>query len=221
MHHRTTLLRFAFVPFVAALCAVPACGSSNNSSSGATGGTGGGSSSGGTSSVPVDSGVEGGKTLTDLTPTEVQQLCDATEQAVDQVLSEESLCRIAGVMAGLGSESPATDCQTTEQECLAAPGETTTDCDVPPDCDITVGEYEACLGDALPVLGSALGAAPACEGLTEQQALPLVLGLFAALQQPSCAVVQDKCPELLPGAELGGETGFGGASPGFAGSSGL
>jgi hypothetical protein len=223
----------AFVPFVAAaLCAAPACGgSSNNSSNGATGGTGGGtggglgsggSSSGGTSNgsggTPFDTGVDGTKNVSDLTPGEVEQICAATEQAVDREFSEARRCRLVGVTTGFQGENPAADCQAAEQQCLAAPEDTTTECNVPSDCDITVGEYEACINDSLAVYGNVFGSAPECEGLTQDKLLIWALGL-AGLQEPaSCAVVEEKCPEALPdtgdipGMGLGGESGFAGAA---------
>jgi hypothetical protein len=230
MSRSGTLLRLAFVPCLAALWAIPACGGSNNSgSSKATGGTGsgtggssasGGSSSGGTGGTPFDTGVDGTKNVSDLTPAEVQQICDATEEAVDREFSEARRCRLVGVTTGFQGENPAADCQAAEQQCLEAPEETATECNVPSDCDITVGEYEACINDSLAVYGSVFGSAPECEGLTQDKLLIWALGLAGFQEPASCAIVEEKCPEALPdtGDIPGG--GLGGA-PGFAGSAGF
>lgn len=195
----------AIAPVAVSLCLASACGGDAESGSkGASGGTG----------SQFDTGLDGNKSLDSLTPDERQQLCDKTRELIDAALPEDKLCKLTGVMAGafeqfggaLGAagapgfggapaaQDPQTACEEAQAACLAAPTETTSECNVPSDCTVTVAEYEACWNDLNASFGAATKVVPGCDNLTL-----FTLAPFLALRKRpvSCDVVQEKCPGAL------------------------
>ncbi len=211
-------LRLVVLPVSLALPLAAGCGgdseSSNNAATGGASSGSGGSSNGG----GFDTGLDEDKGLDDLTPDEVQQLCDKTEALVDKTLDDETLCKFMGVVAGsaallgeaggdlggggaAGAPSvPAGDPQTLCEEgtaaCLADPTTGDSACTVPSDCDITVGEYEACVSDMNAMFGAAKNLLPSCDNIT--LASLGLLGVLVQNQPASCDVVNEKCPDALP-----------------------
>ncbi len=219
---QSTLRFSALVSLVLTVLAAPGCGDGSGGSAEGTGGTGsssGGASSGtggkssgtggkssgtggsssGSGGSNFDTGLDGSKNLNDLTPDEVEQLCEASEETVGELLDQERFCQVMGVTSAFSAESDLEGaCQAARDACLAEPPEEESECTAPQDCDVTVAELEACVNDALPVYSSVFGSVPACEGLSEQTFLAWALGLVAFQQPESCAVVEERCPDVLP-----------------------
>jgi hypothetical protein len=214
------------LPAVAALSLVTACGGdSGGDGGGGAGQSGGGSSSAGTSSSSgsgnkagasssggsnngagdgdFSTDVSGSKPLGELTPAEVEELCDDldayyTSGSISGDLDEFS-CRLAGVLGAVLSgaetdEAARTACQTAYDACQAEPSETTSQECGPPsgECTATVAELTACTNDSAEALRDATEQFPACSELTldDLSAAPGEEGM----QPASCATFEMKCP---------------------------
>jgi hypothetical protein len=180
---------------VAALSLVVAC---SDDSTGANG-TGGGNGSG---SGDFSTGVSGDKPLSDLTPAEVEQLCDDldayyTNSSVTSDLQELS-CRFAGLFgaAFAGAESDEAVqavCQMAYDSCQAEPSESTWECGpASGECTATVSELMACTKDSAEGLNQAKEQFPECSELTldDLEAAPSAEGA----EPTSCTTFQMKCP---------------------------
>lgn len=215
------------LPAVAALSLVAACGDDSSANGGNGGeGQGGGSPSSagaGTSSTSGSSNkagasstggsdssgsggfstdLPGSKPLSDLTPDEVEQLCDDLDAyyangSVTADLQELS-CRLAGLLGAAFSgaetdEAAQTACQMAYDSCQAEPGESTWECEAPSaDCTATIDELTACTNDSAESLRDATQQFPACSELTldDLSASPGEEGTGPA----SCTTLQTKCP---------------------------
>lgn len=145
-----------------------------------------------------DTGVPGDKHSSELTQTEVDQVCDATRDYLEASVDDEDVCRALAAVASARSDEPAAACEAAYAECLdqreaasmltcVAGGD---------DCDITVGEYEACVQAFVTSAAPILAKFPTCEDVTRFSLIPL-LGL---LELPECTSVSERCG--LPFPEL-------------------
>lgn len=183
-------------------------GSSSTSKGGSSGTSKGGSSSSGGGNFSTS--VPGDKELGELTPAEVEQLCDDLGQFTEDLdvaaATQEFSCRVAGLVASVSApeseESLRAACQVAYDECMASPPEPTTteECSAPDaSCTATVDEFEACMSDAKATFDELATALPSCEDLTLAD-----LGSLAG-EQPmapaSCTTFQEKCPNgpAVPG----------------------
>lgn len=173
-------------------------GSSNQSGSGNTGGT---------SSVPgggdFATSVPGSKPLGDLTPAEVDQLCDDLDAFYSSsgVASdlEEFSCRLGGIIAAAFTgaetdEAAQAACQSAYDSCMAEPAETTSECgEASATCTATVAELAACTNDSRQFFRDATDELPACSELTVDD---LAGGPGEeSMAPPSCTTFEMKCPD--------------------------
>lgn len=203
-----------------------ACGSSD----GGGGGTGAGTDTGGgegSTGDGFDTGVDGSKRPSDLSPEEIEQICDATQDYVYDAVSDEEICRALAAGVGFQTEDPVAACEASYAACMAAQAaEESSACVVDEDCDITVAEYEACVDELVTKAEPALSGFPPCDDVT-----PLTLLRLAALaDMPACDVVSERCGSVLPELDPGdtdsdgagsGGTSSGGTSSGGAASGGM
>ncbi|MCG5052092.1 MAG: hypothetical protein KA712_03945 [Myxococcales bacterium] len=167
--------------------------------SGGVGGTGTGGLGG------IDTRLDKNKRVDQLSPDELAQACkDFQNWGADfEAALTPKLCRVAGVLAAVGSPgspaaNPGQSCQAAVAACEAsatpdAGAPTETDCTAPENCTATVGELETCLNDSLARADTFLSAFPSCAMLAAGTgSLPLGLPQNPA----SCAPVEQKCPDL-------------------------
>lgn len=183
-------------------------GSSGNSKGGSSGTSKGGSSSSGGGNFSTS--VPGDKELGELTPAEVEQLCDDLEQFTEDLdvaaASQEFSCRATGLFAGLSDpqsdETVQAACKVAYDECMASPPEPTTpgECSAPDaSCTATVDEFEACMSDAKATFDELATALPSCEELSLADLGSL--GGEQPMSPASCTTFQEKCPSgpAVPG----------------------
>jgi hypothetical protein len=173
-------------------------GSSNQSGSGNSGGSNSGPGGG-----DFSTSVPGSKPLGDLTPAEVEQLCDDLDAYYSSsgVVSdlEEFSCRLGGLLgaafAGAETDEAAqAACQSAYDSCMAEPGETTSECSAPSDtCTATVAELAACTNDTREFFRDATQEIPPCNELTLDD---LAEGPGSESMAPqSCTTFEMKCPD--------------------------
>lgn len=195
-------LRVMFV----GLCAV-ALAAGCDSDDGGSGTPSGGGGSGSGSAPKVSHDVDTSKNIESLSDSEVQALCEAYEDAVSGLVTKEVSCKIGALAAAAFGGAEA--CDAAYQQCLSQPGEAPSgidntcqiDEDKVADCpDVTVGEMEACMNDAIALSNQAYAALDdlSCEdGLSGTEGLS---GLDAETPA-SCKTIQDKCPELMESSD--------------------
>lgn len=126
----------------------------------------------GDGSTTFSSGVDRGKSLSDLTPDEQQAICREGERFRRRVENDlrDGLCQLAGHLATALSPSDAdarTACQDSYQECVNGPQEPSTDLDVPSTCPSfrctsAVGQFEDCVNGATEATLDYLASVPSC-----------------------------------------------------------
>ncbi len=137
------------------------------------------------------SGVDRSKTLDAVTAEEAMDIC---ESAADLVSEEDSIrvnCYFGAIIAA--ALDPEVDCETEAQACIDNPEPSEEDdCAVDdadlPECAsmVTVGEIEDCQeanADAFAELADSISCDTDLESVGEQE--------------PECAEIQEKCPELF------------------------
>ena len=166
----------------------------------------------------LGSGVDSDKQGEDLTDDEVESICQAGQDYVEEKVSSDSfnksVCRFAAASIALASGDEATMkslCDLGYDKCVDCIGnpdkegcedfDTDTeqsDCSIeeaPADCTSTVGEIEACLKATLDLSVSLFEDVPGCDELTEDTELPVV---DDELDMPAaCETVEENCPEVL------------------------
>lgn len=119
------------------------------------------------------SGVDRGKSLTDLTPSERDALCAEGERYWSSIEGEvrDGACRWVGHIATIFSpsdEAARADCRAAYDSCLRDPEDSTEELESPTtcpsfQCTAAVGQFEDCLNDSGDALRSYLDAVPSCE----------------------------------------------------------
>jgi hypothetical protein len=150
-----------------------------------------------------DSGLADSTIAGTLTPGQNQALCDELAAKTAGFVGSDGaalLCRSFGLFAAQFS-SPTSDaearaaCQSTYDECVASPTQTTTTCKPPSaTCTATVGEIRACIATIPATLAALKAAVPECKNLTLAQVDEETPGSEAAPSGP-CASVEAKCPD--------------------------
>jgi hypothetical protein len=147
----------------------------------------------GNHNTAFSTGLDGGKTLGALTPTEANLLCKASEDYRAKTFAPqtdfEMECRAKGILqsaATAGDEAQMRSaCQTAYDECKN--GLVAITCKTPSAaCAVTVAEYEACYQQMV----AAYASLPTCDKMTAISAQ--VLSSAPAACQP----FQTKCPEM-------------------------
>lgn len=164
----------------------------------------------------VNSGVDKGKSATELDDAETEQVCEAiVDYSADQAdtITVEQTCAYAGLLAARAAYDANSDddtiqyiCKQLVKGCLAQtddPGAGGADgndgdnpfCDnaqVSDSCDVNVGQVEECSSFVIDSRVDAVKSAPVCDDITRDW--------LAAQKEPtrpaSCDTVEAKCPEL-------------------------
>lgn len=164
----------------------------------------------------LSSGVPGSTPLSMLTPAQARRLCEATTTFLEMSFAaaepQQALCKITAALtvSGQPPEQQAAACQAARTQCLAVvaqgtgvdagagndacdPGDAGAGGGVP-SCDVTVAQYEACVGGIPGGLGTIAALVPECSalGMGDGGAAFSPLLLAAALP-PACAVVLQMC----------------------------
>lgn len=166
----------------------------------------------------LGSGVDSDKQGEDLTDDEVESICEAGQDYVEEKVSSDSfnksVCRFAAASVALTAPDEEAMKEACDEgydlcvDCMANPDnegcedfDTDTeqgDCSIeeaPEDCTSTVGEIEACLKATVDLSVSLFKNVPSCDDLTEDTELPV---LDDELDTPAaCETVEDNCPEVL------------------------
>ncbi len=153
-------------------------------------------------------GVSSSKTLTSLTESEQQRVCEYMASKVSY--SVEDTCKMMGVMTagltiGVGTTTDADlrqACQAGYDGCLQSesaseePVEETCE-PIDASCTATVGELEACMQDTSRILDEFFAEVPACSALTAayfQQSTSEAETLPSMEDSAACATLEQKCP---------------------------
>lgn len=203
-----------------------ACGGGGGGDGDALGGPGGGNNGGGNNGGgSVNSGVPGSKLGSDLTEAEAQKVCEAIGRYGASKITEQDACRMAGALGAifLGAFNPeATDeelqaaCQDGFQACLEEPAEEPVpgdeaDCvaqNLSEQCTATVQELEACFKDYIDLTAEAFKVFPTCEEITMSFVTDPEVEEPDTSLPASCAVVEEKCPEVLAFEDISDEDFF-------------
>jgi hypothetical protein len=158
------------------------------------------------------SGLDGERTLADLTAGETAQLCKSAQlwakDAIPAYKRSTLVCKTSSVTAAVllgalgGTAALQSSCQKTYDGCIRKT-------DMPPaaiacpsagaDCLATVAEFEACLNDFPTSFDRTLAAIPACSELTLGRVAQTGVDAMSFLPD-SCATYQARCP----GARIAG-----------------
>ncbi len=145
-------------------------------------------------------GVDQGKKVSDLTPSEQKQFCDADDKLTKDGSLQRPLCRFMGAFSGAIAASfggkPSEVCTEAYNECMADDGSSDGDaeCDVDTTCTATVGEVEKCFNDALKVMATLGNKAPTCDKVTADT-LKTLTDSAQSLENPAaCEALSKKCP---------------------------
>ena len=161
-------------------------------------------------STPFASGVPGDKKFSNLSDTDVANLCASLGKylSTDPGL-REATCHSAGFSAAVAASffGTATDadlqkaCSDLEAKCKDTPPESVqSTCSKPASaCSATVGEFEACVTDFINAASQAFAALPACSSITNASIKMLIAsgssgGMTMAEAPPSCKTLEQKCP---------------------------
>jgi len=195
-------------------------GSVGNGGNAGSGGVG----AGGTSGNGTVTAVNGGKTLSSLTPSEAAQLCTDTSAYFGKNISQATLCKEVGLTYSV-STSAASDaqlqknCASQETGCLQA-GSAVADCtSISASCTATVAQYSTCIVDKVAAFNQTVNALASCATAT-LVGLTAVWDFIASDPPASCGVVTGKCPTLDLPAPVPGPVGSGGVGGGSGGGSG-
>lgn len=165
-----------------------------------TGTAGSGTGSGG----DFDTGLPTDKPIATLTDAEIAGLCSKFDDFYSKGTVATNLknfsCSFAGFIAAAlgGADSDAAAralCKTAYDGCIAAPGETTSECKKPSaECTATVGEVEACANDSAKYLAQLGDVFPSCAELTLADLMDG--GDVMTPDEPSsCTTLDMKCPD--------------------------
>lgn len=154
----------------------------------------------------VNSGVAPNKIGTDLSPSEAEQLCEASINYFESVFSPQVVCTIqatavAKVRYRNGDDDQALQkaCAEAEDACNAAPPEDLTgptECDEAEleECKATVADIELCIQEVVDGLAEAVEV-PGCSSLTRQFfADQKPVSTDSAADTPTCKRIEPVCP---------------------------
>jgi hypothetical protein len=151
------------------------------------------------------SGVSNSTNVKDLTQAQVDALCMEVAEKYEPVSEDLKglSCTFTGILAG---QTGGGSCEEARMACLDKPDEETEEEDctmaMAKDCDLTVGEYRACL-DAAAKQAKDLAGSISCESTLQE--LQELQGSGSGMTTPDeCKVVEDKCPELMADAPAAG-----------------
>lgn len=144
------------------------------------------------------SGVDGEKSVAEVSEADVRTLCRWMQKQIGDVdISDEQTCTADSV----GTSTSSADCEAKVQSCLAKPSaEPSNDpaeqCDTlekptfPAGCsEVTVSDYETCLGDLKAKMEEYINGLSCAENAGQQVKLPSV---------PSCEKLRMHCPPIVP-----------------------
>jgi hypothetical protein len=178
----------------------------------------GATATGGTKSTSAgNQSLAGDRQLGSLSAAEIDQLNqaiadDAARQY--QALSKDQLCLFAGTMGavmaaafGTGATDATIQQSCTQMVSTCQQGGTTSPNDSTSSneptaaslagCTVTVSEYETCAKDSATAMVTAINALPPCSQLTAASLTSTTDSPFATKDPTSCAVVNQKCPQLM------------------------
>ncbi len=148
------------------------------------------------SGTSVDLPFDDDKEMNELTTSELKEVCTVGLEAFQDAYGED-ICSLQGVMASVTSKG---SCEEVRDACMnetfnpancETPDET-----APAECDVTVGELEACMNDTLGQIDDmpSFSCSTTMEELMEIQQDELNFS-----PSSSCDVINERCPELQMG----------------------
>lgn len=177
---------------------VAACGSAGGSETSGDEPEEENSATGGQAAQPADgfdTGLPDDKRSSELTPTELDRVCNATRDYIESSVAPEDVCRTLAAVSSAQDDEPVAACEAAYAECLdQRDGAPMLPCAVTDECDVSVAEYEACIEAFVTTAAPIVTQFPACEDVTQLSLLPL-LGL---LELPDCQGVRERCGLPFP-----------------------
>jgi non-reducing end alpha-L-arabinofuranosidase len=203
-------------------------GSGGSSSKGGSMGTGGKANGGATGAGGAGGGssittLAGNKPLGGLTPAEASQLCKDTYAYFGQAITQEALCKWAGLSYGVSS-SASTDaklqenCARQQSACLQSGGMSASCGDIPSNCAATVAQYSTCIADRSAAFNKAVTELAGCATVKTSD-LAAIWDYATSDPPASCMSVNSKCPTMDIPTPHADTSGAGGATGGSGGSS--
>lgn len=153
------------------------------------------------------SGPSGDTAISDLSPSEAQQICDAGFAQLSSTFSTQVQCEFVGIFtAALTGGLPAA-CTAARDACVQTPPATlqTFSCDpiAAPDlvgCNATVNQFNGCISEAITQLQTLLSAFTCAniDNLDQAQLVELeALSDLSLEDYTSCAALQTACPGII------------------------
>ena len=148
----------------------------------------------GSSGSSVDLPFEKDKAVKDLSADERQQLCKAGLEGLRDAYGAE-LCSLMGLVSDLAGEE---SCESARESCLDETFDTSS-CEAgeaqPVNCDVTIGEVEACMNDMLALADDLMPEISCSSSLSDLQDIDV--GDFDDLEAPgSCKAIDEQCEDL-------------------------
>jgi hypothetical protein len=138
----------------------------------------------------INSGVDGGKKMSELSADEAKTLCQAEGEYTEKQISEDDAKKFACVFAGKLAEGFGGMCQESYDECMmtaTTEEEEGDSCDMAMaamGCDITVDEYEACREESI----------QATADLIKDISCDSTEADLDTTSGEACTAIKDKCP---------------------------
>jgi len=150
----------------------------------------------------ISTSVPGPTLLGNLSDADAQTLCTDLVQSAAFKTVDDFACREAALFAAVTSQDMTDSgikmaCQSAYDACTSTV--TSSMCTGKPSsaCMTTVAEYTKCLADQAAAVSSVSAQIPMCSALKAASLSTTVSGLTTPNTPASCAVVQQKCPEVM------------------------
>ena len=143
-------------------------------------------------------GVPSEKLVSQLSTSEMAQLCKNVEEVAEHALSPnflKALCNSKGYFKALRGSGTKMECKQGYDQCLTQEQEPDQDPCVPdPDCKATVAEVEKCYVERVAALKALFNKYPTCDDLTQRHLEDEQLNKDTVWPQPpSCVEAKAKC----------------------------
>lgn len=156
---------------------------------------------------PINSGVDSSKPASELSDDEIEQVCEATVDYIEQQDLHDASCRgqglaaaIGAVIVGGGDDEMQDACEVAYDACIDA-GPEEADCNpdsvAVDDCDSTVGEIETCMADSIDEYATTADQIPSCSELTVDSLEDLDDMAEPPEEPESCESLDDTCPNFF------------------------
>lgn len=154
------------------------------------------------SSVSLDTGLDGEVKLSELEEVQARGLCAAVVSSSEQLIdnNREGACKFSGALqasfaASLRGEPGSTVCEMATEQCLGEPSMAEANCEISGfrACEVSVRQFEDCYNDVMDAFAGILDrlASASCESLVSGETR-----LNEEQAPTSCQLIEAQCPML-------------------------